>query len=244
MKKILLITDNIIVYQKIKKTIQLKNREDVEFSYRYSSSSAEFHLHPDFINSINSQIDLKKETSFILSNFDLVISAHCFQLFPVELVNNIRCINIHPGYNPINRGWFPQVFAIAYNLPIGATIHEIDNELDHGNIIARKYVEKNIWDTSLSVYNRVLNAEIELFSEYFDQIVDGTYSKFKPENEGNIFYKKDFEELREIDMEETGKFIDFYNKMRALSHGNYKNAYFIDMGTGKKIYIKIEVFNE
>lgn len=244
MKKVLVIIDNVSQYEKLKKVIQTKNRIDVEFTFRASSIDSNIINHTDFVDFKEKYINVKKDVQFILNNFDLVISAHCLHIFPKELVNNKRCINIHPGYNPINRGWYPQVFSIINELPIGATIHEIDNELDHGNIIARKFVEKHNWDTSLSIYERILAAEIELFIEYFDQILDGTYSKIKPENEGNVFYKKDFEDLCKIELEETGKFVDFYNKLRALSHGDYKNAYFIDKITGKKIFIKIEMSDE
>jgi methionyl-tRNA formyltransferase len=106
--------------------------------------------------------DLKspKDIDFILGNFDLVFSIHCKQIFPKELVNGLKCINIHPGYNPVNRGWYPQIFSILNDLPVGATIHEIDEALDHGGIIARALVPKYSYDTSKSLYDRILEKEI------------------------------------------------------------------------------------
>ena len=47
-----------------------------------------------------------------MRHYKVGISAHCKQIFPAKLVENVRCYNIHPGYNPYNRGWFPQVFSI------------------------------------------------------------------------------------------------------------------------------------
>ncbi|PKP05676.1 MAG: hypothetical protein CVU10_10010 [Bacteroidetes bacterium HGW-Bacteroidetes-5] len=241
MKKVLIIIDNIIQYDRFKNVIKQKGRKDVKFIFKHSPIKSDIWNHPDFKDLIFSQIDVKKEYDYIIQNFNLIISVHCFQLFPSELVKKIRCINIHPGYNPINRGWYPQVFSIVHNLPIGATIHEIDEKLDHGSIIARKFVNKYIWDTSFSIYNRVLNAEIELFEEFFDLIIDSNYKIINPENEGNIFLKKDFYELCKIDLEERGTFLDFYNKLRALSHGKYKNAWFEDPISGKRIFLKLEI---
>ncbi|MCE9864029.1 hypothetical protein, partial [Aeromonas caviae] len=57
-------------------------------------------------------IDLKSDTIRLINEFDFGFSVHCKQIFPKQLVESIRCVNIHPGFNPHNRGWFPQVFSI------------------------------------------------------------------------------------------------------------------------------------
>ena len=54
------------------------------------------------------RLNVHKQVSNITKNYNLVMSIHCKQLFPTELVNNVRCVNVHPGLNPYNRGWFPQ----------------------------------------------------------------------------------------------------------------------------------------
>lgn len=244
MKKVLFVIDNIIQYDRIKELIRSKNRKDVHYVFRHSKIKSDIWEHQDFLNSGSSMIDVKNGIDFIKNNFELVISAHCLQFFPKELIQSVRCINIHPGYNPINRGWYPQVFSVIHNLQTGVTIHEMDQKLDHGPIIARKCVATYIWDTSFSIYERVLLAEIELFREFFDKIIDNNYFVINPENEGNIFYRKDFNELCKIDLNQTGTFEQFYNRLRALTHAHYKNAYFIDKETGKKIFLKLEIEHE
>lgn len=236
MNNILVITDNITLYERVKNVFSKNQRKNINVTFRHSSVKSPIWNHIDKLDSIN----VKKETEWIISNFNLVISIHCFQLFPKNLVDSIRCINIHSGYNPINRGWFPQVFSIINNLPIGATIHEMDEKLDHGLIIAREEVEKFVWDTSLTLYSRVLDKEIYLFEKYFDVIIENTYSGIKPESEGNIFSKADFNNLCEIDMNQVGSFNEFYNLLRALTHGEYKNAFF-KTENDEKVYIKLEV---
>jgi dTDP-4-amino-4,6-dideoxyglucose formyltransferase len=238
---VLVIIDNIFQYDKIKHIVEKNNKPNTKFDFRHSPNKSQIWDHLDFRNKEKSIIDVKKQVEFIIDNYELVISVHCFQFFPKKLVDSVRCINIHPGYNPINRGWYPQVFAIINDLPIGATIHEMDEKLDNGKIIAREFVEKHTWDTSLTLYNRVLDMEIQLFDKYFNGILDNKYESIEPENEGNIFLKSDFNELIELDLNKEGTFKDFYDTIRALSHGDYKNASFIDKKSGKQIYIKLDI---
>jgi methionyl-tRNA formyltransferase len=240
MNKVLVVIDNIFQYEKIKKIVLSKNLQDF-FDFRHSIVKSAIWDHIDFQNKKDSIIDVNNCIEYIVKNYYLVLSVHCFQFFPKELVTRVKCINVHPGYNPINRGWYPQVFSIIYNLPIGATIHEMDEKLDNGPIIDRKFVEKYLWDTSITIYNRVLDAEIELFEKNFDAIISNSYDKIIPENRGNMFRKSDFMKLCEIDLEQVGTFKSFYDKLRALSHGEYKNAYFIDDETQKKVFIKIDI---
>jgi methionyl-tRNA formyltransferase len=240
MKEVLVITDNITQYDRIKDFIG-NGDFDCRMTYKHSNVKSAIWNHPDFIDDSESIIDVKRDIEYILNKYDLVFSVHCFQFFPKELVRGVRCINVHPGYNPINRGWYPQVFAIINDLQIGATIHEMDEKLDNGGIIAREFEEIKIDDTSLTIYDRVLEKEMELFKAKFQEMLNGSYQIIVPEGEGNMFTKKDFNALLELNMQEEGTFESFYNRLRALTHGEYKNAYFVDPISGKKIFVSINI---
>lgn len=239
---ILIISDNSYLCKMFKKVVSDLPLDLHQFTYSISPYSDITEFGPEHF----SIFDLKssKDVDFILNNFDLVFSIHCKQIFPKELVNGVKCINIHPGYNPINRGWYPQVFSILNDLPVGATIHEIDEALDHGGIIARGFVPKYSYDTSKTLYDRILEKEIELLYHHLPTILTNTYEVTAPENEGNLFLKKDFNALLEIDLNKEYRAKDLIDKLRALTHGGYKNAYFIDPTTGDKIYIGIELQKE
>ncbi len=174
------------------------------------------------------------------SKYELVISAHCKKLFPPKLVNSFRCINIHPGLNPYNRGYYPQAFSLINKLPIGATIHEIDEELDHGPIIYQEEIEIKSTDTSFSLYNKVIKKEIELFEKNFNSIINNNYIITTPKNEGNLNLKKDFDNLCKIDLDNIDTFENHINLLKALTFDKYKNAYFIDKN-GDKIYLNIKL---
>lgn len=186
-------------------------------------------------------IDIKKMYQDVINKYDLVISAHCKQIFPEPLISSIKCINIHPGLNPNNRGWYPQVFSIINGLPLGATIHEIDGDIDHGAIIDQIEVEVESWDTSLDAYNKVLNAEEVILRRSLQGILEDTYSKRAPSNEGNLNLKKDFEALCKIDVDDSTTYGEAIDRLRALTHGTYKNAYYYDKKTQKKVYISVQL---
>ena len=239
MKNVLVITDNGLLLKRFQKIVA-ESGVTARFTYVRSHSSRRAKLYESGISELP-VLDVKSSVSDIREKYALVISLHCKQIFPPELVNTVRCINVHPGYNPVNRGWYPQVFAINEGLPIGATIHVMDEGVDTGNIIDRKLVEVRPWDTSKEVYERVLDAEMELVRKNLEAIVEGDYSPCPPETEGRFHTRKDFEELCELDLNEVLTMGQAINRLRALTHGSYKNAWFRDPQSGKMIVVSINL---
>jgi methionyl-tRNA formyltransferase len=176
-----------------------------------------------------------------LQSFDLIISYHCRQLFPAEIVSKIRCVNIHPGFNPHNRGWYPGVFSIANGLPAGATIHEIDEKIDNGPIIAQKEISILPEDTSGTVYPKIIQAEYDLLEDWFIPMLTGEYPTFSPSEKGNLNYKKDYYALQELNLDEVVRTGYLINRLRALTHPPFKNAYYIDEKTGDRIYVSVDL---
>jgi len=210
---------------------------DYAFSFNNKAFIDKFHG-VDWIRPLK----VKDEIDFLTDEYDMIISLHCKQIVPAVIVNRVKCINVHPGLNPYNRGWFPQVFSILNSYPCGATIHEIDEHLDHGPIICQKEVTIEMWDTSLTAYNKILDAEIHLLEKNIENILSQNYDTFI-KGEGNLNLKKDFDNLCKIDLDDKDTFKNHINKLRALTHGNYANAYFVD-DLGNKVYLKLELRKE
>lgn len=240
-KNVLVISDNAYLCQKFIEIIKKKNFEHCAFKFSISpfSNRKDFDFNDDQLEIL----DLRKSEciDYIKKEFDLVISIHCKQIFPIELISYVKCINVHPGFNPINRGWYPQVFSIINKTPIGATIHEIDDKLDHGHIIARELVTKSSFDTSETLYLKIAKKELELLEKNIENIINKNYELFEPEGEGNLYLKKDFNDLLEIKLEDKVVVGDFLDKLRALTHGDFRNAYFIDSNTGKKVFVTVNL---
>lgn len=239
-KEVLVITDNALLAKRFENEVLISIEGG---NYQFSFGCSPFTKLNNFKSLKKSiiQIDLRRDDIVeALKSKYLIISLHCKQIFPNKLVKFVRCINVHPGYNPINRGWYPQVFSIAYDLDIGATIHEIDKKLDHGKIIARSKVSKFDFDTSLSLYNRVVDKEIELLKEYIVPILRNSYIAYKPEEEGVVRWRRDFDNLCKLDLEERLTLGEAIARLRALTHEPFKNAFFKDE-SGRKIYLSLKI---
>ena len=153
--KVCVITDNRFIYDNFIRIIADRKYKEIEFDFYCSLVKGGSPL-----EGITPTINLKKCDEEQYSSYDLFISLHCKQIFPDRLVNNYRCVNVHPGLNPYNRGWFPQAFSIINKLPVGVTIHEMDSLLDHGPIIIQKEVAIESWETSFDVYTKIQRMEI------------------------------------------------------------------------------------
>jgi dTDP-4-amino-4,6-dideoxyglucose formyltransferase len=133
------------------------------------------------------------------------------------------------------------VFSILNGQPLGATLHEIDEELDHGAIIDQLAVPLYSWDTSLSAYLRVQEAERMILLRSMDAILAGTYAAQRPHTEGNVNLKADFDQLCRLDLDERMTLGQAINRLRALSHGSFKNAHFIAPEDGRKVHVRLEL---
>ena len=175
-------------------------------------------------------------------DYDVIWSFHCVKIFPEKVINKFKCLNIHPGYNPHNRGHAPQVFSIINGQPCGVTVHFIDKHIDHGKIIYQEKIDIHDYDTSGSVYKRILRKEEELLLKNFDLWTEEDLC-FSPRIPGNINYKKDFYNMCKLDMESVDTLENHVKLLRALTHDDFNNAYFIDK-EGNKVYIQIKVKKE
>jgi len=237
MKKILVVSENVGLCRFL-----LQSQNDLalsskcSFDFRYTSYNDDPKTMLDFGAC---EINLKDESviDWIVRNYDIVFSLHCKQIFPALLISQLPCFNFHPGFNPYNRGWYPQVFSLINGLPVGATVHLMDEHIDHGEIVAQKKVNILPKDTSLDVYNNVIEAEKELIKEHLVSIIDNTYSLSSPIGEGNYNDIKDYMKLCKLNLDEVGTLESHLNLLRGLSHGKFRNAYF-EKG-GKKYFVKI-----
>ncbi len=234
--RVMVVTDNEFLYNNIKALVSKNEFSSVQFDFYFSMNNSDFRL--KYFKSDFKPIDIKIDEDLIIDNYNLVLSVHCKQLFPQKIVNQVRCINVHPGLNPFNRGWFPQVFSILNKLPVGVTIHEMDDQLDHGPIIAQRELKIFPWETSYDVYKRIQQIEVEMLEVHLVNILNGNYKLIYPANEGNINFKKDFAELCKIDLMKITTYGEAIDYFRAMSFSGYNNAYFFDEN-GNKIYVNI-----
>lgn len=157
-------------------------------------------------------------------HYDLIFSLHTKVIFPKAIVESVRCVNIHPGYLPYNRGMFPHVWSIINGLPAGVTIHEMDEKIDNGKILHRREAMVLEKDTSETLYERVLDLEVTALTHNIDGVVHGRIKPFESPEPSNYNSLDDYKKLCKIDPDKTVTFQEAFNLLRALSHGKYKNA--------------------
>ncbi len=109
---------------------------------------------------------------------ELVCLAGYLRLLSQNFVRTFpnKVINIHPSLLPSFKGLEAQKQAFEYGVKFtGCTVHFVDEQLDHGAIIAQKVVEVKDDDTPETLSARILEEEHALYIEAISQIVAGNY---------------------------------------------------------------------
>lgn len=176
---------------------------------------------------------------------DLVVSCGYRHIVPESILDvpEMGCLNLHPAYLPYNRGANPNVWSIVKGTPAGVTLHYMDSTLDTGDIVARCEVETDFSDTGKDLYQRLEDAQVELFKETWPDVVDGNVSLIEQEEDEGTYHRTgEFEKLCEIDSEETVQTKEFLDRLRALTFPPYDNAR-IEVD-GETYYIDVEIRRE
>ncbi|MCC6771495.1 MAG: phosphoribosylglycinamide formyltransferase [Gemmatimonadaceae bacterium] len=115
---------------------------------------------------------------------DLVVLAGYLRFVPVEVTRSYRgrLVNIHPALLPAFGGTgmyghhvHEAVLARGARVS-GATVHFVDEEYDHGPIIAQWPVPVFAHDTASTLAHRVLEVEHALYPRVIQQLAEGVIS--------------------------------------------------------------------
>ncbi len=111
-------------------------------------------------------------------NVELVCLAGYMRLLSPEFVRAFpnRILNIHPSLLPSFKGLDAQRQAFEYGVRVsGCTVHFVDEDLDHGAIVAQETVKVNDEDTAETLAARILEHEHRLYVESIARVVKGNY---------------------------------------------------------------------
>lgn len=110
-------------------------------------------------------------------NFDhqpVALSLHYHRIFSnCYILRHKKMYNIHPGFLPWGRGFYPVFWALWEQAPAGATLHEITPTIDGGPIVEQIRIDYSDQDTGGTLHRRVMQAEQELFRAYWRRLVAG-----------------------------------------------------------------------
>jgi len=103
----------------------------------------------------------------ILAGFMRVLKAPMLQAFPR------RIINIHPSLLPKFPGLSAWTQALEAGEKVtGCTVHFVDEQIDHGAIIAQREVPILPGDTAETLHARIQAAERELYPEVIGRFIE------------------------------------------------------------------------
>ncbi len=192
------------------------------------------------LNKKKNIVKLKKIKSdlFICANFPKILSK--------EIIScSKNAINLHLSYLPYNRGKNPNIWSIIENTPCGATIHKIDEQIDTGNVYARKKVLPNLTDTGESVYKKCNEVAFQLFKKNWNKIKKNKIKPIKQNNKIKTFHlSKNFRNLGLIDLNKKYRAIEIINILRAKTFKNFESAYFFDKRKRIEVRVKLNFYGK
>jgi methionyl-tRNA formyltransferase len=171
--------------------------------------------------------------------FDVFIVASYGKLIPADVLSLPKhgTLNIHPSLLPKYRGASPvQSAIIADDRDTGITIMKIDEEMDHGPLIAQKKITPPVWPPHASELKTLLAKEgAALLQEALPSYLAGTLPA-TPQNHTGATYTGKFEkEDGLLDLSSDG----YKNYLRFQALSETPGVFFFDEHGGKKLRIKI-----
>ncbi len=176
------------------------------------------------------------------ADLDYIICVHFPHYIPKKVLDIPKkgVINLHPAYLPYNRGWHTPSWAILEGTPIGATMQFMDEGIDTGPIIARQEVKPSPGDTAHTLYQKVLDAEFELFKEVWPLLLSGDLEAKPQPEDGTAHKASELESVQRIDMDEMTIAGDVIDHLRALTTSDVSEAaYFVE--DGKRYRVRVEI---
>ena len=147
-------------------------------------------------------------------------------------------INIHPG-PPEYPGYGCYNFALLDRTnSYGCTVHQINDKIDNGKIIAVKRFKFKYDNINLEKLIKITHKNaFLLFKKIISQIIKNDYVKIKNKEKWKkrgVYTKIQFEKARKINLNDTQE--NILKKIKAFSYKNYESVY-LEI-KGKKYEIK------
>ena len=105
---------------------------------------------------------------------DLVVLAGFMRLVRGRLLDSVPLLNVHPSLLPAFPGAHAVREALAWGVKVaGCTVHLVDEQVDHGPIVAQRAVQVREDDTEESLHRRIRAVEHELLPASAAQLLRG-----------------------------------------------------------------------
>ena len=150
---------------------------------------------------------------------DLIFSFYYRRLLAPAIlaIPSLGAINLHGSLLPKYRGRAPLNWVLVLGeTATGVTLHHMDAQADHGDIIAQRVVSIALEDTALSLWRRLTAAARALLAETYPLIVAGRASRIPQDHSAATTFGRRTPADGLIDWSRPAWQI--YNLIRAVTH--------------------------
>jgi len=167
---------------------------------------------------------------FIVASYGKIIPASVLD------IPKMKTLNIHPSLLPQYRGASPLPTAILEDTKnTGVTIMRIDEQMDHGPIIAQKKIEIISWPTYEEFENMMATVGAYLLVEVLPKWANGEIKEVAQDHSKATYTKKISKEAAEIDLNSD----PYLNFRKIQAYHEWPVAFFMFDHNGKNIRVKI-----
>lgn len=196
------------------------NRKDCKITGVFASENDWEANIPKFCSENNIPAFQGHPNEYLLNeDYDVIFSIQERRKLSRDIINRakIGAYNLHFGKLPEYRGCHPIAHQILNKEKyICATLHEMTENFDDGNIIEMTGVYNHKYMTAKEAHIELGYAAYSLFVSYFDAMLNNEYYSSKQDIDKAVYYKKDaidFEKDSIIDINDK----DFLTKVKAFT---------------------------
>lgn len=155
-----------------------------------------------FIEDLDKILDMDVDI-MISVQYHLILKKH-----HIDVAKEIA-VNLHMAPLPEYRGCNQFSFALLNRSKVfGTTLHRLEEGIDSGPIVFERRFDIESNDDVSSLYQKTFEESKLLFEESISDLVRGAYqlkpqSEYFEEREHNLYYRKDIQKLKQIDLNES-----------------------------------------
>jgi methionyl-tRNA formyltransferase len=244
MKRVIFLGSKPIGYDCLEFLLQNQSKFDIEIVGVLTNDNQRFSQEKSIVKLVHDyDVPIIKGLDELLTqaDIDFLISVQYHLILKSKHIDvaKILAINLHMAPLPDYRGCNQFSFAI-YNQSkeFGTTLHRLEEGIDSGAILAeRRFPIGNEMDVK-ALYDKTVDESLLLFQENIEQVLNGDFelleqSTFFNSRPHHLYYRKDIESLKRIDLDEPKE--ETLRKVNATAMPGFDPPFVVH--EGKKYYI-------
>jgi methionyl-tRNA formyltransferase len=155
-------------------------------------------------------------------------------------------INTHPSFLPHNRGKHYNFWALVEQCPFGVSLHQVEEGIDCGDLVAQKIIGYTWEDTGKTLYAKATEGIEKLFVETYPALRTLSFTH-KPQDlsQGSFHFSSELDAASKINLDEPTTPRRLLNLLRARTFEGKPGCSFNDGGKEYEVTVNItEKHNE